>query len=178
MTPSEPVIPLYRLRRRRFGALFALLAWVSLSSCSERYRVGEHVLVEWETGTGHLYPAYVLERVGESRFRVHFDGYDSRFDEEVGIDRIKGRVEGPVATPPPPTKVARTVSSSQAPDAGAALAVNPYKEGDRVRVSWRNSVYPAIVLEVTARDRVRVHYEGLESAWDETVTLDRLVGRR
>jgi hypothetical protein len=47
-----------------------------------------------------------------------------------------------------------------------------------VRVSWRNSVYPAIVLEVTARDRVRVHYEGLESAWDETVTLDRLVGRR
>jgi hypothetical protein len=73
------------------------------------------------------------------------------------------------------------VSSSQAPDAGDAgdaLAVNPYKEGDRVRVRWRNSVYPAIVLEVTARDRLRVHYEGLENAWDETVTLDRLVGRR
>jgi hypothetical protein len=39
-------------------------------------------------------------------------------------------------------------------------------------------VYPAIVLEVVARDRLRVHYEGLENAWDEVVGLDRLVGRK
>jgi hypothetical protein len=166
-----------RLGRRRV-VLLLTFALFGVAACSQRYRVGEHVLVEWEPGSGQLYPAYVLERVSESRFRVHFEGYDTRFDEEVSIDRIKGRVEGPVVLPPPPAKVARTVSSSKTPDAGAALAVNPYKAGDRVRVSWRNSVYPAIVLEVTARDRVRVHYEGLESAWDETVTLDRLVGRR
>jgi hypothetical protein len=139
------------------------------------------VLVEWERGSGHLYPAYVLERTGESRFRVHFDGYDSRFDEEVGIDRIKGRVEGPVAAPPPPAKVARTVNNTPGapgPSASAAQVANPYKAGDRVRVRWRNSVYPAIVLEVTDRDHIRVHYEGLESAWDETVGVERLVGRR
>jgi len=34
------------------------------------------------------------------------------------------------------------------------------------------------VLQVVAKDRFVVHYEGLESAWDETVGLDRIVGRR
>lgn len=155
-----------------FWAAFVLLA------CKTKYRVGEHVLVEWERGSGQLYPAYVLERTAESRFRVHFDGYDSRFDEEVSVDRIKGRVEGPVATPPPPAKVARSVTSAPGPSASAAQVANPYKTGDRVRVRWRNSVYPAIVLEVTDRDHIRVHYEGLESAWDETVSVERLVGRR
>jgi hypothetical protein len=161
----------------RVRPMLAIALVLALSGCQRRYRVGEHVLVEWEAGSGQLYPAYVLERSGESRFRVHFDGYDSRFDEEVSVDRIKGRVEGPVATPPPPLKVARAVGSAPSPDAGAQVA-NPYKQGDRVRVRWRNSVYPAIVLEVTGRDQVRVHYEGLESAWDETVSVDRLVGRR
>lgn len=174
MSSRPRTSPGRRVSRRALGLLL-VSAWAS--ACTRRYRVGEHVLVEWEPGSGQLYPAYVLERVGQSRFRVHFEGYDSRFDEEVSADRIKGRVEGPVVTPPPPAKVARSVSSAT-PDAGAAAAVNPYKVGDRVRVTWRNSVYPAVVLEVTAKDRVRVHYEGIESAWDETVTLDRLVGRR
>lgn len=159
------------------GAWLAIAA-LTFSACKTRYRVGEHVLVEWEKGSGQLYPAYVVERTGESRFRVHFDGYDSRFDEEVSIDRIKGRVEGPVPAPPPPQKVARTVSNAKGPDAGAAQVANPYKVGDRVRVRWRNSVYPAVVLEVSDRDHVRVHYEGLESAWDETVSVERLVGKR
>lgn len=162
-------------RARHWLALTGLL--LALVACSRRYRIGEHVLVEWEAGSGQFHPAYVVERVGEARVVVHFDGYDSRFDEEVSVDRIKGRVEGLVAMPPPPAKVARAVGSSETPDAGAAV-VNPYKVGDRVKVRWRNSVYPAVVLEVVARDRLKVHYEGLENAWDETVTLDRLVGRR
>lgn len=162
-------------RFRYFLAVCGLL--LLLVGCGRRYRVGEHVLVEWEAGSGQFHPAYVVDRVGETRFVVHFDGYDSRFDEEVSVDRIKGRVEGMVAVPPPPAKVARAVGSSETPDAGAAV-VNPYKVGDRVKVRWRNSVYPAVVLEVVARDRLKVHYEGLENAWDETVSLDRLVGRR
>jgi hypothetical protein len=34
------------------------------------------------------------------------------------------------------------------------------------------------VLSVVAKDRFVVHYEGLETAWDESVTLDRIVARR
>jgi hypothetical protein len=158
--------------------------WLSLwflaltaSGCKRPYRVGEHVLVEWEEGTNQYYPAFVIERIGSSRYRVHFEGYDTRFDEDVGSDRIAGRVDGPAPAPPPPKKVARGVSSAT-PDAGAALLVNPYKAGDRLRVRWRGTVYAATVLDVVAKDRVLVRYDGFESAWDEIVPLDRVISRR
>jgi hypothetical protein len=159
-------------------AVVCALSLLLLSSCKRPYRVGEHVLVEWEDGTGQLYPAFVLERVGATRYHVHFDGYDARFDEDVGVDRINGRVEGPVVAPPPPRKVARAVGSAGPADSGTALLVNPYKAGDRVRVRWRGSIYTALVLEVRARDRVLIHYEGYENAWDETVPIDRIVARK
>lgn len=136
------------------------------------------MLVEWEEGGSQLYPGYIIERVSETRFRIHFDGYDSRFDEDVGVDRIRGLVAGPQPVPPPPRHVARLVGIPREPDAGAALVVNPYKEGDRLRVRWRGSVYSAVVLEVVAKDRVLVRYEGHESAWDEAVPLERILGKR
>jgi hypothetical protein len=146
-----------------------------LSACKKPYRVGEHVLVEWEEGK--LYPAHVIEVNGPARYRVHFDGYDAHWDEDVGIDRIRGRVQGAVASPPPPAKVARALGAP-AGSAKVAEGINPFHEGDRVRVTWRGSVYGAIVLEVVGRDKVLVHYEGHENAWDEVVVLDRIVSRR
>lgn len=161
--------------------------------CSQPYKVGDYVLVEWEEGK--LYPAYITE-INKSRYRVHFDGYDSRWDDDFGIERIKGRVEGPVVPPPPPEKVARAsrpaaakAAADQASDSDAgapspssagsvALAVNQFKPGDRVRVTWRGSIYSAVVLEIVAQDRVLLHYEGHESIWDEVVQIDRIVSRR
>jgi hypothetical protein len=162
-----------------------LLASALLVGCSEPYRVGEYVLVEWEEGK--IYPAYIVEVSGSARYRVHFDGYDSRWDEDVSIDRIKGRVEGtPPPPPPPPEKVSRAsqtpktnaAPSSASPAGSAALAANPYKPGDRVRVTWRGSTYSATVIEVVAKDRVLVHYEGHENAWDEAVHTERIVSKR
>jgi len=168
------------LRRDKLAVwLFAAALALPLAGCKKPYRVGEHVLVEWEEGK--LYPGYIIEQTGKSRFRIHFDGYDSRWDEDVSIEAIKGRVEGPVPVPPPPEKVTRaagvTAKSAQAP-ANPALAISPYQVGDRVRVSWRGSVYTATILEVVSKDRFKIHYEGHESAWDEIVPLDRVVGRR
>lgn len=161
-------------RGRRWSRWLLVLSLCAVS-CKRPYRVGEHVLVEWETGK--LYPAYILEAHGTTRYRVHFEGYDSRWDEDVGIDRIRGRIEGPVAPPPPPEKVKRAagapVGSGQ-----PGHAINPFREGDRVRVTWRGSVYAAVVLEVVAKDRLLIHYEGHESAWDEVVTLDRILSKR
>jgi hypothetical protein len=150
-----------------------------LSACKKPYRVGEHVLVEWEKDQPP-YPAYITERVGAARYRVHFDGYDSRWDEDVSLERLLGRVEGPVAAPPPPTKVALAAGVASPKTAGSAgeVAVSPYREGDRVRVSWRGSMYSATVTKVVAKDRFEVHYEGHEAAWDEVVGIDRIVGRR
>lgn len=162
---------------RRALLLVALAAL--LPSCKEPYRVGEHVLVEWERGQPP-YPAYITERVSATRYRVHFDGYDSRWDEDVSLERLLGRVEGPVAVPPPPTKVALAAGVQSPKTAGSAgeVAVSPYREGDRVRVSWRGSVYSATVTKVVAKDRFEVHYEGHEAAWDEVVGIDRIAGRR
>ena len=156
-----------------------LLVMLALTGCKQPYRVGEHVLVEWEKGQPP-YPAYITERTGTGRYRVHFDGYDSRWDEDVSLDRILGRVEGPVAAPPPPAKVAVAAGIAAPKGSGNAgeVAASPYREGDRVRVTWRGSVYSAIVVKVVAKDRFEVHYEGHEVAWDEVVSIDRILGRR
>ena len=162
---------------RRLGPL--LFALVLLPACKKPYRVGEHVLVEWEQDQPP-YSAYIIERVGTTRYRVHFDGYDSRWDEDVSFDRIVGRVEGPVQAPPPPKKVtlAAGLASPKASGSAGEVAVSPYREGDRIRVSWRGAVYSATVVTVVAKDRFLVHYEGHETAWDEVVSIDRIVGRK
>jgi hypothetical protein len=156
--------------------LWALALACALAACKKPYRVGEHVLVEWEEGK--LYPAHVVEAHGPARYRVHFDGYDAHWDEDVGVDRIRGRVQGAVGSPPPPpAKVSRALG---APTGSASVAegINPFHEGDRVRVTWRGSVYGAIVLQVVGRDKVLVHYEGHENAWDEVIVLDRIISQR
>ena len=165
---------------RGAAAALGVCACVALlSGCKKPLRVGEHVLVEWEKEQPP-YPAYIIERVGTTRYRVHFDGYDSRWDEDVSFDRILGRVEGPMPVPPPPPKVALAagVASPKASGSAGEVAVSPYREGDRVRVTWRGSVYSAQVTKVVAKDRFEVHYEGHEAAWDEVVTIDRIAGRR
>jgi len=58
------------------------------------------------------------------------------------------------------------------------VTIAAFKANDHVRVTWRGTIYSAIVLQVIDKNRFLVHYEGLESAWDETVTLDRIVGKR
>ncbi len=167
------------MTRRPFQRALLLGLLVLVSGCKKPYRVGEHVLVEWEKEQPP-YPAYITERVGASKYRVHFDGYDSRWDEDVSFDRLLGRVEGIVTAPPPPPKVALAMGVSSPKTAGSAgeMAVSPYREGDRVRVSWRGAVYSAIVIQVIAKDRIEVHYEGHEAAWDEIVNTDRIAGRR
>ncbi len=162
-----------RLHDRR--ALFAiLLASLVLCGCREPYRVGERVLVEWEEGK--LYPAYVIDAHGRTRYRVHFDGYDSRWDEDVGIDRIHGRVDGPVSPMPPPAKVLRAAGAPTG--SGAPGLGNPYAPGEHVRVTWRGSVYGATVLEVVGKGQVVVHYDGYESVWDEKIPVERVISKR
>ncbi|MBN2191522.1 MAG: hypothetical protein JW751_01795 [Polyangiaceae bacterium] len=158
----------------RGHVLGAIALLVALGAgCQQPYRVGEYVLVQWEEG-GPAYPAYVVEVKGRTRFRVHFDGYESRWDEDVSMERILGRVRGPVAAPPPPPKVAAAAGLPPQPSSSAATAA-PYRAGERVRVMWRGSPYAATILEVVATDRFIVHYEGYEAAWDEPIHIDRIV---
>jgi hypothetical protein len=149
---------------------FALL----VTACRDHYRIGEYVWVEWE---GRDYPAYVIEQKGKSKLRVHFDGYDSRWDEDVTLERIKGKVQGPVNPPPPPEKVALALGILPKPS-GSAGAPSAFIVGDRVRVRWRGSNYAATIVALVPPGNMTVHYEGYGSEWDETVPEDRIAGKR
>jgi hypothetical protein len=142
-------------------------------ACSRPYQVGDHVLVEWGD-EGHLYPAFIVEQKGKSLYRVHFEGYAARWDEDVSLPRIKARVEGEAPQPPPPRKVLLAQGGGQKSRSEGGLVAH-YEVGDRVKVTWRRSVYRATVLEVVGPSAFRVHYDGHEQAWDEVVPLSRIV---
>lgn len=142
-------------------------------ACKRPYQVGDYVLVEWGEDK-LLYPAFITEVKSPSRFRVHYEGYPTRWDEIVSLPRIKRRVTGKVTPPPPPLKV-RLAQGIKPTKNGETAPVSQFKEGDRVKVKWRESIYRATVIEVVSATEVKVHYEGHESAWDEVVPVTRIV---
>lgn len=157
--------------RRRLGWALALcIMSSSLLACQEGYRIGELVLVSW---CGGEYPAYILARKGRTRYRVHFDKYESRWDTEIQHDKILRRLDAPPSQSPPLcADVARALGIQQAASGAPAL----YQSGAHVKVTWRGSVYRATVLSVEGNSQFKVHYEGYDSAWDEVVGSDRIVG--
>lgn len=161
-----------RLRQLHWSLGLALV--LAAGGCKKPYRIGDEVLVERKSADGKvdLYPAFIKEKKGKTKYRVHYQGWDSRFEEDVGIERIKGRVVGPLTPPPPPEDVRAAASAARPAGSANAAPPAPYKVGDRVRVSWRGTKYPATIVGIVASDRVLVHYDGHESAWDETVTLE------
>lgn len=144
-----------------------------LAGCARAYQVGDYVLVEWGEDK-LLYPAYITELRPNARFRVHYEGYPSRWDEVVPLPRIRGLVEGKVTPPPPPQKV-QLALGLQVKKTGADAPISQFKVGDRIKVKWRDSVYRANVVQVMSASELLVHYEGHESAWDEVVPLSRIV---
>ncbi len=159
--------------RRGFLAIFLLVGTAvgGPLGCSRPYRVGDRVLVEWGAEQ-LLYPAYIVDIKGKSRFRVHYEGYPTRWDEDISLPRIQGRVTGHVTPPPPPrhVRLARGMNGSNDGDS----PVSPFKKGDRVRVRWRGSIYRASVLDIVSANELKVHYEGYESAWDEVIPVTRV----
>jgi hypothetical protein len=155
-------------------AAASLVLGLFLSACHDDYRIGEFVQVDWD---GRDYPAYIVDKKGKTKYRVHFDGYDTRWDEDVTPDRIKGRIKGPAAIPPPPERIARAMGIRPKPSDSAG-APSSFNVGDRVRVKWRESVYTATITALEGRSRIHLHYEGYGPEWDEVVTEDRIIGKR
>ncbi|MBN1608562.1 MAG: hypothetical protein JW940_18165 [Polyangiaceae bacterium] len=159
-------------RFRGRGVARSLVGVVVLLGCRSSYRVGEHIWVDNDAG---VYPAFVREARGGTRLLVQYQGCDKTWVREVTLDRIKGRI----AAETPVSRDRYACLKDAAADGDKVVAAStPFKVGDKVRVRWRGSVYPAVVVTVVAADRFAVHYEGYEAAWDETVSIQRIVGRR
>jgi hypothetical protein len=146
-----------------FGVLLLLIG------CRRGHQVGDHVLVEWR---GAEYPAVIVSVEGPARFVVHYDGYSEDWDELIPISRIRGRLSmTPVSGPATKPALPRPKTDASIPDAGPRSV---YREGERVRVEWHGSMYPATIIGVLGDDRYRVHYEGYGNEWDEDVGLNRI----
>lgn len=54
-----------------------------------------------------------------------------------------------------------------------------YRVGDKVLVEWEEKAppYPASIIVVESPGRYRVHFEGYEAIWDESVAATRIKGR-
>ncbi len=147
-------------------APLALSAAVIFAGCKRQYSVGDHVYVEWE---GADYPAVIIAATSPTKYKVHYDGYDSVWDEVVPRDRIKSLIEGNARHPEPPAKVrAKALQAAQS---------NTYKTGDRVRVEWHGQLYMATVMSIVGQERYRIRYDGYGPEWDETVGLARIQPR-
>ena len=153
--------------------LVVIAMFAVLPQCSRRNRVGEHVWVMYESRPAR---AFIVEKTGESRVRVQFESCDTSWQREVTTDRITGRVTDAEALHPPAVPACAPTNAGRKGDA-IGLTV-PYRVGDRIRIKWRGSTYNATIVGVVGPERVRVHYEGLESAWDETIATDRIEGAR
>ena len=51
-----------------------------------------------------------------------------------------------------------------------------YRDGDDVLVEWEGKEYPAVILTATPDGKFKVHYEGYEDIWDETIARSRIKG--
>jgi hypothetical protein len=159
--------------RHRVWSLLLLGEFALCTQCSRRNRVGEHVWVVYE---GTPVRAFIVEKTGEARMRVQFEGCDSTWQREMTTDRISGRLSDAESLRPPLHPACAPTSAARKGDA-VGLAV-PYRVGDRIRVKWRRSSYNATIVGLLPPDRMQVHYEGLENAWDEVISTDRIEGAR
>ena len=147
---------------------------VALFGCRRPNQVGDHVLVEWRGGE---YPAVIVGVEGVSRFRVHYDGYSDDWDETVPATRIRGRLStahGAVDA----AQATKARSRASASASAAPLPPSVYRLGDRVRVEWHGSMYPATIIAVLGDDRYRVHYESYGDEWDEDIPMSRIQRKR
>jgi hypothetical protein len=51
-----------------------------------------------------------------------------------------------------------------------------YGVGDHVLVEWEGNRYPALITEVPSPAKFKIHYDGYDAVWDETVGRDRIKG--
>lgn len=65
------------------------------------YEVGDKVTVRWQ---GQTYPSTVLAVLPNDKYKIHYTGWASSWDETVGLDRIVGAKGAPVPTVKPTTK--------------------------------------------------------------------------
>lgn len=55
---------------------------------TNKFKIGDRVRAEWHA---HTYNAVIVGIVGPERYRLHYEGYGSEWDENVGRERLRSK---------------------------------------------------------------------------------------
>ena len=82
--------------------------------------------------------------------------------------------EAPIPVAAPLANVVPPIAS----DHEAGVAKPTFAVGDKIKINWKGTCYPGVVLKVVAKDQYKIHYDGYEDSWDEVIGPSRILGRR
>jgi RNA binding activity-knot of a chromodomain len=123
-----------------------------LDNTNSKYSVGNKVEILW---SGSWYKGEVLE-VNNDKYKIHYDGYGSNWDEWVTSERL--RTQGETAT--------GTTSSGNTSGGNSK-----YKIGQHVE-AWNIAWYKATVIGIGSgnyQGYIKVHYDDYSSASDQYI---------
>jgi len=96
--------------------------------------------------------------------KADFDEYLRKYPQGSFAGIARNRIKA-LAAPPP-------VAAVQPAPRGS------FATGDEVEVEWKGSWYAASVMEIKAPGRYKIHYDGYDNSWDETVGPSRIRARK
>ncbi|HEX2536002.1 MAG TPA: agenet domain-containing protein, partial [Chitinophagaceae bacterium] len=117
------------------------LSFSVFSSGAQEYRKGSAVEVKW----GEFWYKGTIVELRDGKFKVHFDGYGTAYDQWVTKAEFRSEVEGKTAAP------------------------ESIRAGTRVEVyATDGKWYPATILEARS-GRYKVRYDGYDERYDAWV---------
>jgi len=96
--------------------------------------------------------------------KADFEEYLRKYPQGSFAGIARNRIKT-LAAPPPVVAAAQPAKGSFAVD-------------DNVDVEWKGAWYAASVMEVKGQGKYKIHYQGYDSSWDETVGPNRIRARR
>lgn len=131
--------------------LIVLLAVIFIKfSFALAFDPGDKVEVLWQD----KWWAATVKKVNGNQCYIHYDGWEKKWDEWVGPDRI------------------RSATASSVTSSGQIT----FSAADPVKVLWQGTWYDAHILKAKG-GKYLIHYDGWESKWDEWVGLSRIKPR-
>ncbi|WP_258542680.1 Tudor-knot domain-containing protein [Parvicella tangerina] len=124
-----------------------------------KYKKGEKVDLLYND---KWYDATILEAKGDGEYKVHYDGWDSKWDEYVCNDRLQPRTEKEESTGPKGSASGSAASSSSSKE-----------EVGKIRL--RNNCSHATVMRVGEKDYTIDKFKYIDIQVDERVWISTLV---
>ncbi len=122
----------------------------STAASDGAYKVNDKVSIE---ENGKWYPGYIMEVKGD-QYKIHYDGYDPKYDTWVGTSRLK-----------PLGGSTSTASTNNTTKTNTAAADGTYKVGDIVEFLYGdNWMEGEVVTEISSAGRYSVKY-GTNTTW-------------